>query len=290
MAKGRIGIIGGSGLYQMEGFQAQETRRLQTPFGDPSDEYVLGEMFGKSVVFLPRHGRGHVISAPHVNYRANIHGMKQLGVEQILSVSAVGSLKEQYHPGHIVVVDQFIDRTRQRKHTFFDGSIVGHILFAEPICGELADILYDAAVQAGAQAHKGGSYVCIEGPQLSTKAESHIYRNWQADVIGMTNLTEAKLAREAEICYATIAMITDYDCWHESEEAFSAEKIVATFAQNVKIAQEILKLAVKNIDMEQTRNCACSQALSGAVLTDMSLVSEEEKNRLDVIAGRLWKG
>jgi 5'-methylthioadenosine phosphorylase len=283
-----IGIIGGSGLYEMDGFTVHERRQIDTPFGSPSDEYVIGELDGKPVVFLPRHGRGHVISAPFVNFRANIYGMKLLGVEWIFSVSAVGSLKGQYHPGHIVVVDQFIDRTRQRKSTFFDGGVVGHILFAEPICSETADVLYRAAVDVNANVHKGGSYLCIEGPQLSTKAESLLYRSWGADVIGMTNLTEAKLAREAEICYATIAMITDYDCWHESEEAFSAEKIVATFKQNVAVAQNVLKRAVQLLPIE-SRSCSCGKALSGAIITDPSSITDEDKQRLSVIAGRLWK-
>ncbi len=288
MSERRIGIIGGSGLYQMEGFKVQERKRLSTPFGDPSDEYVLGELFGKPVVFLPRHGRGHVVTAPKVNYRANIYGMKSLGVEWIFSVSAVGSLKEEYHPGHIVAVDQFIDRTRQRQATFFDAGVCAHILFAEPICSTLTDVLYEAAKGVTENAHKGGSYLCIEGPQLSTKAESHLYRSWGADVIGMTNLTEAKLAREAEICYATIAMITDYDCWHESEEAFSAEKIVETFSQNVAVAQEVLRRAVDKLETGE-RTCACACALQGAILTDPAMIGDTDKERLDVIAGRFWK-
>ena len=288
MTERRIGIIGGSGLYQMDGFEVRERRRIATPFGDPSDEYVLGELHGKPVVFLPRHGRGHAVTAPKVNYRANIYGMKMLGVEWIFSVSAVGSLKEQYHPGHIVVVDQFIDRTRQRQATFFDEGVCAHILFAEPICSELAAVLYDAAASVTENVHKGGSYLCIEGPQLSTKAESHLYRSWGADVIGMTNLTEAKLAREAEICYATIAMITDYDCWHETEEAFSAEKIVATFAQNVTVAQEILRRAVKGLEPGE-RACVCANALQGAILTDPAIISDASKERLEAIAGRFWK-
>jgi len=290
MSEKRIGIIGGSGLYQMEGFEQTETRKLETPFGDPSDEYVIGEIYGKPVVFLPRHGRGHVVSANEVNYQANIYGMKMLGVEAILSVSAVGSLKEEYHPGHIVVVDQFIDRTRQRKATFFGNGIAAHIIFADPICMDLADILYNSAKEVNAIVHKGGAYLCMEGPQLSTKAESHTYRSWNADVIGMTNLTEAKLAREAEICYSTIAMITDFDCWHESEEAFSAEKIVATFQQNVKVAQDVLKTAVKNLDLASLSGCSCHKALDGAFLTAPEMISEQVKQRLAPIVGRVLKG
>lgn len=288
MGAGPIGIIGGSGLYEMDGFTVLERRRLETPFGDPSDEFVIGEMDGKTLVFLPRHGRGHVISAPYVNYRANIHGMKQLGVEWILSVSAVGSLKEAYHPGHIVLPDQFIDRTRQRRNTFFDSGIVAHILFADPVCTRLVDLLHRATGDVGAIAHKGGSYVCMEGPQLSTKAESHMYRSFGADIIGMTNLTEARLAREAEICYATIAMITDYDCWHESEEAFSAEKIVATFRENVVKAKKVLRRAVELMEPGQ-RDCACACALEGAIITDPAYISESDKARVELLAGRFWR-
>jgi len=286
MAERRIGIIGGSGLYQMDGFEAEEKVKLDTPFGQPSDEYVIGTLEGKPVVFLPRHGIGHHITAPKVNYRANIYGMKQLGAEYILSVSAVGSLKEEYHPGHIVVVDQFIDRTRQRQATFFEKSAV-HILFAEPICKILSGLVYESAKAVGANVHHGGSYVCIEGPQLSTKAESHIYRSWNADVVGMTNLTEAKLAREAEICYTTIAMITDYDCWHETEEVFSAEKIVETFNQNVKVAQNVLKESVRNLDLSQ-HDCSCQHALDGALLSAKDVVTEEEKAYLGIVGARLF--
>jgi len=282
-----IGIIGGSGLYQMDGFEVSERRRISTPFGEPSDEYVIGTLNGKSVAFLPRHGRGHRITAPKVNYRANLYGMKCLGVRQILSVSAVGSLKEAYHPGHMVVVDQFIDITKQRASSFFDEGVVAHILMAQPVCGGLAGKLFQAAREAGAAAHFGGSYVCIEGPQLSTKAESLVYRGWNADVIGMTNATEAKLAREAEICYATMAMITDYDCWHESEEAFSAEKIVATFQQNVKTAQDVLRRAVKALEPEQP--CACQTALEGSIISDLSQVSDATQTRLEAIAGRFFR-
>ncbi len=288
MSERPIGIIGGSGLYQMEGFEIRERKRLATPFGDPSDEYVLGELSGKPVVFLPRHGRGHAVSASQVNYRANIYGMKSLGVEWIFSVSAVGSLKEAYHPGHMVIVDQFIDRTRQRKATFFEDGIVGHILFAEPICTNLSRLMYDCAVECGADARLGGVYVCMEGPQLSTKAESHLYRSWDADVIGMTNLTEAKLAREAEICYATMAMITDYDCWKESEEAFSAEKIVETFSKNVKMAQDVLKKSVERFDLLE-RSCVCSHALDGAILSDPSVITPEARERLAGICQRIWR-
>ncbi|RJO67487.1 MAG: S-methyl-5'-thioadenosine phosphorylase [Myxococcales bacterium] len=289
MTQPRIGIIGGSGLYQMAGFVVRETKRLDTPFGEPSDAYVIGELSGRPVVFLPRHGQGHRISAPFVNYRANVFGMKLLGVEKILSVSAVGSLKEQYHPGHVVAVDQFIDRTKQRKSTFFDeAGLTAHILLAEPVCSGLAKTLFQAAKEAGAQAHEGGTYLCIEGPQLSTKAESFLYRSWGADVIGMTNATEARLAREAEICYATIALVTDYDCWRESEEAFSAEKIVATFKQNVEAAQKILKLAVAGLD-KQPDDCSCRHALEGAIITRGEAIDEAVRRKLEPLVGRFFK-
>ncbi len=289
MMKPRIGIIGGSGLYQMEDFEAVETVKLETPFGDPSDEYVLGRMAGKDVAFLPRHGRGHLITAPKVNFRANIYGMKMLGVEHILSVSAVGSLKEEYHPGDIVAVDQFIDRTVHRKQTFYDEGVAVHIIGAEPICGKLSDVMYEACKKVGATVHKGGTYVCMEGPALSSKAESELHRSWGADVIGMTNMPEAKLAREAEICYATIAMITDYDCWHEEEEAFSAEKIVATFAKNVKTAQKVLHTAVGKIDTDTPRACGCVRALEGAIISNIKMISPETKERYKLLLGRFWK-
>lgn len=282
----RIGIFGGSGLYQMEGFEVKDRVRVSSPFGKASDEFVIGEIDGKLVAFLPRHGVGHVHSAHEVNYRANIWAMKKLGVEWIFSVSAVGSLKEEYHPGHMVVVDQFIDRTRNRASTFFENGVAGHILFADPICGPLADVLYRAAQRAGGTVHKGGTYVCMEGPALSTRAESHLYRSWNADVIGMTNATEARLAREAEICYATLAMITDYDCWKQNEEAFSAEKIVQTFAQNVKVAQATLREAVRGLELCE-RSCPCCKALDGAILTSPDRISPYVLKRLEVVAGRV---
>ncbi len=290
MSQAVIGIFGGSGLYEMEGFNVRDEMEISTPFGSASDRFIVGEMHGKKVVFLPRHGRGHMVSAPFVNYRANLFGMKKLGVTSIFSVSAVGSMKEQYHPGHMVFVDQFIDKTRQRKNTFFEDGICAHVLWADPISQSLSKAFYDAAVKVGAQAHLGGSYVCIEGPQLSSRAESLVHRQWGVDVVGMTNATEAKLALEAEISYATMAMITDYDCWHESDEPFSAEKIVQTFAQNVDYAKKALSEAIKSYDESLHVNDGARRALDGAMLTDPTRISDAVKARLDVICGRLFEG
>ena len=284
----RIGIIGGSGLYNMDGLDIKERIELSTPFGSPSDAYVLGTFAGKEVVFLPRHGKGHRFPAHQVNYRANIYGMKKLGVGRILSVSATGSLRERYEPGDIVLVDQFFDRTRNRASTFFEDGIAVHILFADPICPRLNEIVYDAAKDIlGEHAHKGGAYLCMNGPQLSTRAESHAYRSWGMDIIGMTNLTEAKLAREAEICYCTIAMITDYDCWKESDEPFSAEKIIETFNANIGNARKILKNALEALPAEPD-DCACRHALQGALMANPESLPAEVRERLDVIAGRYW--
>jgi len=289
MSSPQIGIIGGSGLYHMDDFEIVETVRLSTPFGEPSDEYVIGKLGGKDVVFLPRHGRGHLITAPMVNYRANIYGMKMLGVTSIFSVSAVGSLKEQYHPGHIVLVDQFIDKTIGRRQTFFDEGVAVHILGAHPISEKISGLLLEACRKTGAVVHQGGTYVCMEGPALSTRAESLLHRSWGADVIGMTNMPEAKLAREAEIAYATMAMITDYDCWHEEEEAFSAEKIVETFKNNVKTAQKVLKCAAEMFDADKHYDAACAHALDGALISHVPMIKPETKKRLELLLGRFWK-
>ena len=284
----RIGVIGGSGLYAMDGLTIREERAVDTPFGNPSDAYFIGEFSGREVVFLPRHGRGHRISAPDVNYRANIYGMKALGVSRIISVSAVGSLKEGYRPGNMVMVDQFFDRTSGRRSTFFDQGAAAHILFADPICKNLSDVVYSAAKEhvGGDCVHRGGAYVCIQGPQLSTRAESLVHRSWGMDVVGMTNLTEAKLAREAEICYATIALITDYDCWHVDDEPFSAEKIVAVFASNVEKAKKTIAAALMLLP-EQAPDCACRHALDGAFIGEKGAISPETKRMLRVIAGRV---
>jgi 5'-methylthioadenosine phosphorylase len=283
-----IGIIGGSGLYELEGLGSVEEVRLDTPFGSPSDAYLVGRLGDAKLVFLPRHGRGHRYAPHEINYRANVHGMKQLGVEWLLSVSAVGSMKEAIRPGDIVVVDQFIDRTKRRESSFFGEGAVGHVSFADPICGAMADVVYGVAAKAcpaaGSTAHRGGTYVVIDGPQFSTRAESFLYRSWGVDVIGMTNLPEAKLAREAELCYATIALSTDYDCWHDTEEDVSVAAVVATLRKNVALAKSILKGVVEALPA--ARGCACAHASEHALMTDPRIIPPATRQRLDLIVGR----
>lgn len=280
-----IGVIGGSGLYEMEGLENVQQVKVSTPFGEPSDQYVTGTLNGVQMVFLPRHGRGHRLLPSEVNYRANIHGMKQLGVERIISVSAVGSLKEAIAPGHIVVPDQFFDRTNGiRKDTFFGDGIVAHAGFADPVCPALSDVLYNAAQAAGATVHKGGTYICMEGPAFSTRAESFSYLALGASVIGMTNLTEAKLAREAEICYGIIALSTDYDCWHDSHEDVTVDAIIQIIHQNVTMAKSIIRLAVSS--MKEGRGCGCAESMRHAIITDRSAISPEARERLKLIAGK----
>jgi 5'-methylthioadenosine phosphorylase len=285
MANEIIGVIGGSGLYEMEGMTEVGTVTVDTPFGSPSDEYVTGTLDGVRMVFLPRHGKGHRFTPSEVNYRANIYGMKKLGVTRIVSVSAVGSLREEIVPGHIVIPDQFIDRTRgQRKDTFFGGGVVGHVQFADPVCGDLSATLFRAAGEVGATVHRGGCYVCMEGPAFSTRAESHMYRSFGASVIGMTNLTEAKLAREAEICYGVIALSTDYDCWHESHDDVSVEAIIAIIKANVATAKKIIRQAVRQIAAGS--GCACGEALKYALISDTSAIPAETRENLDLIIGK----
>ncbi|MBI1908721.1 MAG: S-methyl-5'-thioadenosine phosphorylase [Deltaproteobacteria bacterium] len=279
-----IGVIGGSGLYGMKDLKVLEEVNLETPFGKPSDAYLVGELEGRRVIFLPRHGRGHRISPSELNFRANIWGMKKLGVSAIVAVSAVGSLKEEIHPGEIVVVDQFIDRTRGRISTFFEKGIVAHLSFADPLCPSLRQSLIPSARESGATVHEKGTYICMEGPQFSTKAESRLYRAWGADVIGMTNLQEAKLAREAEVCYATLALSTDYDCWHEGHDSVTIEAIIAVLNQNVTMAQSIIRKVVRKI--APGRECGCREALKNAILTDRQKIPQGVKERLSVIAGR----
>ncbi len=280
-----IGVIGGSGLYEMEGLEQVERVRLTTPFGEPSDEYITGILNGVKMVFLPRHGRGHRLLPSEVNYRANIYGMKKLGVQQIISVSAVGSLKEAIAPGHIVIPDQFIDRTKGiRRDTFFGDGIVAHVGFADPVCHPLSDTLYQAAQKAGATVHKGGTYICMEGPAFSTRAESFMYLGLGASVIGMTNLTEAKLAREAEICYGIIALSTDYDCWHDSHDDVTVEAIIKIIKQNVAMAKNIIRHAVADIDAE--RRCPCATAMQYAIITDRSVIPAETRQKLFPIVGK----
>ncbi|MBU5638200.1 S-methyl-5'-thioadenosine phosphorylase [Geomonas sp. Red69] len=285
MANEVIGVIGGSGLYEMEGMTGVTQVTVDTPFGRPSDEYVTGTLDGVQMVFLPRHGKGHRFTPSEVNYRANVYGMKKLGVTRIISVSAVGSLKEEIVPGHIVVPDQFIDRTRGfRKDTFFGNGVVGHVQFADPVCGELSEILYRSAGEVGATVHKGGCYVCMEGPAFSTRAESHLYRSFGASIIGMTNLTEAKLAREAEICYGVIALSTDYDCWHESHDDVSVEAIIEIIKNNVATAKKIIRQAVARV--AAGRGCACGEALKYAVISDTSVIPVETRENLELILGK----
>ncbi len=279
-----IGIIGGSGLYNIEGIKDVKSVPIDTPFGKPSDTFTVGILEGRKVVFLPRHGKGHTILPSELNFRANIYGMKKLGVGHIIAVSAVGSMKEEIMPLDIVIPDQFFDRTRGRISTFFGEGIVGHVSFADPVCGVLADTLFNAAKSVGVRVHKGGTYLCMEGPLFSTRAESNVYRQWGVSIIGMTNLQEAKLAREAEICYSTLAMATDYDCWHVSEESVTLEMIIGNLNKNAETAKRILKAAIPVI--EQKRTCACATAVQDAIVTHKDLIPESTKKKLDIIFGK----
>jgi 5'-methylthioadenosine phosphorylase len=285
--RAEIGIIGGTGLYQMDGFTDVHEVAVPTPFGPPSDALVVGSLEGRRVAFLPRHGRGHRILPHELNFRANVFAMKTLGVEWILSVSAVGSLKERYEPLHVVVPDQFIDRTQQRSSTFFGRGLVAHVAFAHPFCRNLSKVMAEACADAGATHHVGGTYVCMEGPQFSTRAESELYRSWGADLIGMTNLQEAKLAREAEICYATLAMVTDYDCWHPEHDAVTAEQIIGVLGRNAETARRVLRAAVRRLPIP--RGCECATALKYALVTPPELVPDEVKRDLEPVIGRYVK-
>ncbi len=278
MTSVRIGIVGGSGLYDMAEVTDREEVRLTTPFGDPSDAYVLGTLRGKRVAFLPRHGVGHRFSPSELNYRANIFGFKMLGVEYLLSASAVGSLKEEYRPLDIVIPDQFIDRTKGRISTFFGKGLVAHVGFAHPFCRHLSALTQDAAKTTDATIHVGGTYVCMEGPQFSTLAESKLYRSWGADIIGMTNLQEAKLAREAEICYTTIALVTDYDCWHPEHDSVTVDMVIANLVQNAKTAQQIIAGAVERLPFERT--CECATALKYSLITRPDAVPVQTRTDL----------
>ena len=281
---GKIGVIGGSGLYEMKDLKNIKEVEVKTPFGKPSDKYILGNLEGKEMVFLPRHGKGHRILPHEINFRANIYGMKKLGVEWIIGVSAVGSMKEKIKPGDIVIPDQFFDRTKSRPSTFFGNGIAGHIQFADPVCNSLSNILYMSAKEAGATVHKGGVYICMEGPQFSTRGESLIYRKWGVDVIGMTNIPEAKLAREAEICYGTIALATDYDCWHEEEEDVTIDAVLEIIRNNVKMAQNIIKNAVRKI--KDKRECSCPEAAKFAIITAKDKIPAKIKKDLGLIFGK----
>ena len=284
MEQAEIGIIGGSGLYSMPGLTGAREVIVETPFGEPSDAFVVGDLEGRKVAFLSRHGRGHRILPSELNFRANIYAMKKLGVSRILSVSAVGSLKLEHKPTDFVVPDQFIDRTFLRTATFFGEGIVGHVAFGDPVCGTVAGAIVKACADVGVVGKQGGTYVCIEGPQFSTRAESNLYRSWGADVIGMTNLQEAKLAREAEICYATMAMVTDYDCWHESHDDVSVDQIVAVMHQNAGNAASVVRAAVASMPAE--RSCACGKALQFAIMTSHDLIPSGTRQKLDLLIGK----
>ena len=282
--KPTIGIIGGSGLYSMPGFENQQEVLVDTPWGRPSDEYVVGTLGGKTIAFLARHGRGHRFLPSELNFRANIYGFKKLGVERILSLSAVGSLKEEHDPLTFVIPDQFFDRTHGRVSTFFGDGLVAHVSFADPICPQLADVAKNACESAGVKSAKGGTYLCMEGPAFSTKAESNLYRSWGMDIIGMTNLQEAKLAREAEICYVTMAMVTDYDCWHEEHDAVTVADIVANLQNNAANACKVVAAAVANMPAERT--CKCASALAHALFTDRTVIPEGTKKKLELLVGK----
>jgi len=284
MSRAKIGIIGGSGLYNMEGMTGMEEAKVTTPFGEPSDAIKLGDVGGVRVAFLPRHGEGHRISPTELPSRANIYALKSLGVERIISVSAVGSLKEEIAPLDIVVPDQLIDATKGRASTFFTDGIVGHVSFAEPFCSVLSQLSLEASTKAGARVHRGGTYLVIEGPQFSSRAESQLYRSWSVDVVGMTASPEAKLAREAEMCYTTLAMVTDYDCWYPGHESVTAEMILANLRKGVDTVKRVLKLLLPSIP--ERRDCACGSALKHAVVTDAKYVSENKKKELELLIGK----
>jgi 5'-methylthioadenosine phosphorylase len=278
-----IGIIGGSGLYEMEGVTGVRELEVETPFGAPSDKLMLGTLDGKRVAFLPRHARGHKILPSEINFLANIFALKTLGVQWILSASAVGSLREKYEPLHMVIPDQFVDRTRKRRSTFFGRGMVAHVAFANPFCKHVSRVLSEACAEAGVTHHRGGTYVCIEGPQFSTRAESELYRSWGMDIIGMTNLEEARLAREAEICYATLAMVTDYDCWHPDHESVTADHIIANLVRNAANAKNVLRLAVRRLPTP--RDCECAHALQHALVTRWADVPEKVRAELAPLVG-----
>lgn len=282
----KIGIIGGSGLYSMPGFHAQEEVVITTPFGDPSDAYVVGELAGKPVAFLARHGRGHRILPTELNYRANIYGMKKLGVDYILSLSAVGSLKEEHRPLEFVLPDQFVDRALKRQNTFFGEGLVAHVSMADPISPELAEIVYAACLEVGVKVDRGGTYLCMEGPGFSTRAESFLYRSWGMDVIGMTNATEAKLAREAEIAYVTVAMVTDYDCWHDGHDAVTVDEIIGNLTQNAENAAKVVAATVAKLPLDLA--CKAHHALRHAIITDKTKVPETTRQKLWPIVGKYF--
>ncbi len=283
----RIGIIGGSGLYEMEALTDIRHVSLDTPFGAPSDEYIVGSLKGIRVAFLPRHGRGHRLTPSEINFRANIYGFKKMRVEHIISVTAVGSLKAHIRPLNIVIPDQFYDRTKKRISTFFGHGLAAHVAFAEPVCPDLADRVYESATQTKASIHKGGTLLCIEGPAFSTRAESNLYRQWGMDIIGMTSLQEAKLAREAEICYAALGLVTDFDCWHKGTPEVTVETVIRNLKKNIFTAKEILESVVPKIP--EKRTCICAAALKNAIMTDPTAVPVEARKKLDLLVGKYLK-
>jgi 5'-methylthioadenosine phosphorylase len=284
LQRAEIGIIGGSGLYAMPGLKQIKELKLRTPFGPPSDAYVLGTLEGRKVAFLARHGRGHRILPSELNFRANIHGFKQLGVDRIISISAVGSLKEEHRPLEFVIPDQFFDRTRHRVDTYFGNGIVAHVAFADPVCPEVADVVAEAGERARVICKRGGTYLCMEGPQFSTRAESNVYRGLGMDVIGMTNLQEAKLAREAELCYATMAMVTDYDCWHPHHDSVTVDQIIAVLLKNAENACRVVRETV--VAMPKERGCKCGSALKNAIVTDRKMIPAATRKKLALIVGK----
>ncbi len=283
----RIGVIGGSGLYKMEGLTRIRAMKVATPFGKPSDDFIIGTLEGRRVAFLPRHGRGHRIMPTDINYRANIFGMKKLGVERLISVSAVGSMREEIKPGDIMIPDQFYDHTKHRRSTFFGDGVVAHVGMADPVCTILSELLAQSGIAVGATVHRNGTYLCMEGPQFSTRAESMTYRRWDVDVIGMTNATEAKLAREAEICYSTIALATDYDCWHHSEEAVTVESVLAVMKKNIETSKAMIREAVRILP--ETRSCGCGESLRNTIMTPEKLIPAKAKKALLPIIGKYMK-
>lgn len=285
-AQASLGVIGGSGLYDIEGLKNIREVRVRTPFGSPSDAVIVGTLEGVRVAFVSRHGRGHRLNPGAINYRANIYALKSLGVSRVISVSAVGSMKESIHPGDLVFPDQFMDLTKRRPSTFFEGGMVAHVAFGEPICPALAQLLASAGQRVGGTFHRGGTYLCMEGPQFSTKAESRLYRQWGVDVIGMTNMPEAKLAREAELCYATMALVTDYDCWHETEDAVTVEAILATLHKNVALAKRILTVAAPSVAALPV--CSCQEALTNAIVTAPKSIPAGVRKKLGILTRRVW--
>ncbi|MFC1998125.1 S-methyl-5'-thioadenosine phosphorylase [Chloroflexota bacterium] len=287
MCEAKLGVIGGSGLYQIEGLEDIEEIKVSTPYGEPSDTITVGTLEGARVAFLPRHGRGHRINPSEIPVRANIYALKSLGVERIIAVNSCGSYKEEIAPGHLLIPDQIIDHTNGRPGTFFEGGIVAHVPFAEPFCTDLSDVLYKAAQDAGATVHKGGTFVVMEGPQFSTKAESFLYKSWGASVIGMTVVPEAKLAREAEICYASVACVTDYDCWHETHESVTIEMILAVMSKNINTAKQIIKIATGRVSGE--RGCVCVSALKNSIVTNPKVITPQKKRDLELLIGKYIK-